>query len=120
MGFAEKPSVHVRFTPEFKRNLHLLAKKYRQIRADVQPVIAQIQAGELPGDQIPGVGFTIFKVRIRNRSAAKGKQGGYRLIYWLQARDEVVLITIYSKSEQSDVTANDIRRILHEFEKSEP
>ena len=29
----------VRFTPEFKRNLRQLAKKYRRIRSDIQPVI---------------------------------------------------------------------------------
>ena len=33
------PTREVRFTPEFKRNLRQLAKKYRWIRSDIQPVI---------------------------------------------------------------------------------
>jgi len=40
----------IQFTPEFKRNLRTLAKKYHHIREDVEPVIAALQAGALPGD----------------------------------------------------------------------
>jgi hypothetical protein len=34
----------VEFTPEFKCNLRQLAKKYRHLQADVQPVIAQLES----------------------------------------------------------------------------
>lgn len=114
MSVATSSPVNVRFTPEFKRNLHALAKKYRHIRSDVEPIIAQLQAGALPGDQVPGVGASIFKVRVRNRDAARGKRGGYRLLYYLQTPAEIILVTIYSKSEQSDISAEEIRRILKE------
>ena len=56
--------VRVEFTPEFKRNLRQLAKKYRHLQVDVQPVITQLEAGETPGTQIPRTGYTVFKVRI--------------------------------------------------------
>lgn len=36
----EAPLVQVEFAPEFKRNLRVLAKKYRHIRSDLQPVLA--------------------------------------------------------------------------------
>ncbi len=114
MSVATSSPVNVRFTPEFKRNLHALAKKYRHIRSDVEPIIAQLQAGALPGNQVPGVGASIFKVRVRNRDAARGKRGGYRLLYYLQTPTEIILVTIYSKSEQSDISAEEIRRILKE------
>lgn len=115
MSDATPSSVSIRFTPEFKRSLHTLAKKYRRIRTDVDPVIVQLSKGELPGEQVPGVGAPIFKVRIRNSDAGKGKRGGYRLLYYLQTPTEVVLVTIYSKSEQSDVSRDAILRILSEF-----
>ena len=57
--------VQVEFTPEFKRNLRALAKKYRHIRSDVQPVIDQLRAGEVIGEQVPRTHYIIFKVRIR-------------------------------------------------------
>jgi mRNA-degrading endonuclease RelE of RelBE toxin-antitoxin system len=36
----ETKKMTVQFTPEFKRNLRTLAKKYRHIRNDIEPVIA--------------------------------------------------------------------------------
>jgi len=59
--------MQVEYTPEFKRNLRALAKKYRHIRSDVQPLIDQLQSGEIIGDQVPRTRHAIFKVRIRNR-----------------------------------------------------
>ncbi len=81
-------------------------------------MILDLQSGLLPGDQVTGTSYTIFKVRIPNRDVQKGKSGGYRLIYYLQTKVDIILITIYSKSEQSDITAVQIRRIVREFEAS--
>ena len=41
---SDDPSEHtqIEFTPELKRNLRALAKKYRHIRSDVHPVIEQL------------------------------------------------------------------------------
>ncbi len=50
---SEPPLIQVEATAKFQRNLRVLAKKYRSIRNDVQPIIEQLQLGELPGDQIP-------------------------------------------------------------------
>lgn len=112
-------SILVEFTPEFKRNLRKLSKKYRNIRSDVQPVIEQIQKGDFTGDQIPRTGdYTIFKVRVRNRDVSKGKSAGYRLIYYVKNEENVILITIYSKSEQSDISSDQIRKILKNHERS--
>jgi len=112
----EKTTTVVRFTPEFKRNLRILAKKYRHIRSDVQPVIEQLQSGNFVGDQIPRTGFTIYKVRVQNSDIQKGKRSGYRLLYYLRTQTEIILITIYSKLEQSDISAEQIRRILSGYE----
>ena len=110
--------IEIEFTPEFKRNLRVLAKKYRNIRSDIQPVIAQIPRGDFVGDQIPKTGeHTIFKVRVRNRDICKGKSAGYRLIYYARTENKVILITIYSKTEQSDITPDQIRRILKNYER---
>lgn len=112
-----KPTIEVAYTPEFKRNLRALAKKYPHIRSDVQPIIDQIQRGEFAGDQVQGTGFTIFKVRIRNSDVSRGKSGGYRVIYYLKTATAVILVTIYSKTEQSDISSARIKKILSEFEK---
>jgi len=105
----------VEFTPEFKRNLRTLSKKYRHIRSDVQPVIEQLQAGEFVGDRISGTHYVVFKVRVRNSDIQKGKSAGYRLIYQVKTPSLAVLVTIYSKLDQADISAEQIRRILTEF-----
>jgi mRNA-degrading endonuclease RelE of RelBE toxin-antitoxin system len=104
------------YTPEFKRNLRQLAKKYRHIKSDVQPIIQDLMQGRTPGDQIPGIRYEVFKVRAKNSDSAKGKRGGYRIIYYRPSSGPIVLITIYSKTEQSDITPAEIRRIISECE----
>jgi mRNA-degrading endonuclease RelE of RelBE toxin-antitoxin system len=108
-------SVTISFTLEFKRNLRALAKKYRSIRSDVQPLIDRLQSGDLPGDQIPGVNLTIFKVRLQNSDIQKGKRSGYRCIYYLKTETDIILVTIYSKTEQVDVSAARLRSVLQEM-----
>jgi len=110
-----KSATEVYFTPEFKRNLRALAKKYPHIRSDVQPIIEQIEQGNFVGDQVQGTSYTIVKVRIRNKDASRGKSGGYRVIYYVKTTKMVILVTIYSKTEQSDISPAKIRRILAEF-----
>ncbi len=104
--------IQVEFTPEFKRNLRALAKKYRHIRSDVEPVVEQLQAGKIVGDQVTGLRCSIFKVRVRNSDILKGKRSGYRLIYQLKTPRKIVLVTIYSKLDQSDISAKQIRSII--------
>jgi len=108
------PPVEIRFTPEFKRNLRALSKRYH-----LEPILEKLQSGTFIGDQIPRTGFTLYKVRIRNRDAQRGKSGGYRLIYYLQTSHSIILITLYSKSEQSDISVTELRRIIREFEENE-
>ena len=110
--------IEIRFTAEFKRNLRTLAKRYRTIRSDIEPVLNRLQAGEFVGDQIPRVGHALYKVRIRNSDAQRGKSGGYRMIYYLRTRTQIILVTLYSKSEQSDISADEVRRIIRQFEEA--
>ena len=69
---AEQLSIQVEASPMFSRNLRDLAKKYRNIRNDIKPVIEQLERGDLPGDQIPGVGYAVFKLRVRSSDIQKG------------------------------------------------
>lgn len=115
----EPPSIQIELTPRFKRDLRDLAKRYRQIRSDLQPLIEQLQAGELPGDRIAGVKYTVFKVRLKNSNIQKGKSGGYRVIYYLKTHEMIILATIYSKSDISDVDAEIIEEVISQYEQQQ-
>ncbi|MCG5060257.1 MAG: type II toxin-antitoxin system RelE/ParE family toxin [Limnoraphis sp. WC205] len=113
--------VHIDLTPEYKRNLKELAKKYRNIRSDTQSVITELQKGNFLGDRLSGFGenYFIYKVRVKNSNLQKGKSAGYRLIYCVESPNSVLLLTIYSKSEQEDISVQAINSILDEFEADE-
>lgn len=112
----EQPPVKVEASPTFKRNIKTLGKKYRSIRQDVEPVIKQLQQGELPEDKITGTGYSVFKLRIKNSDVTKGKSGGYRLIYYCQTATGIILLTIYTKSERVNIAAEDINKIISQSE----
>lgn len=114
--------VKVRFAPSFRKAIKQLRKKYPHIRDDLDPLITQLTDGETPGDQIPSTGYTVYKVRIPNRDAQRGKSGGYRVIYYIPMQDHIILLMIYSKSEQSDISGESIHNLIGDLseEDSEP
>jgi len=111
-----KLPIQVGYTPLFIRFLKHIAKKYRQVRSDLEPLIDELANGETPGDQIQHVKRTVYKVRVPNRDAQKGKSGGYRVIYYIKTATRVVLLAIYSKSEQTDISTDEILRMIEAFE----
>ncbi|CAD0227988.1 MULTISPECIES: addiction module antitoxin [Planktothrix] len=93
-----------------------LAKSYRSIRTDIQPLIEQLQSGQTPGDRIVGVKYQVFKVRLKNSNIQKGKSSGYRVIYYLKTEQNIILATIYSKSNLSDVSNKIIENVIEQYE----
>ncbi len=100
------------YTHEFKRDLRKLNKKYPSLRKDLDAFIQTLNAGELLGDLIPQISYPVYKVRIKNSDNNKGKSAGYRIIYYVQIPDSVVLITLYSKSEQGDISTKALCDII--------
>lgn len=108
--------MEIKITHEFKRKVQLLSKKYRHIQDDLQPILDKLISGETIGDRLSGIKSIVYKVRIKNTDTRKGKSGGYRLVYWLQTTDGIVLLDIYTKSEQDDITTAKIKQIISNFE----
>ena len=106
-------------TPDFQAQIRRLNKRYRKLRTDLQPLFDELQTGNCPGDKISGTTFTVFKIRVKNSDIQKGKSAGYRVIY--QKRDDlsILLITIYSKSNESTILASDIRDIIDSYNNSD-
>lgn len=111
----DSPLVTIDLSPEYKQNLRELCKRYRNIRSDTQIIIEQIQSGNFIGDRIAGIGeeYFVYKVRVCNSNIQKGKSAGYRIIYQVESPTSVLLLTIYSKSNQEDISANEIRDIIN-------
>ncbi|MDZ7958612.1 MAG: type II toxin-antitoxin system RelE/ParE family toxin [Aulosira sp. DedQUE10] len=110
-------TLSIRFSDEFEEKLYRLSKRFRNIRSDVQPIIEDLQQGNVLGERIGGLGeqYIVYKVRVHNSNIQKGKSAGYRLIYQLESPTSILLLTIYSKSDQEDIGANEIRAIVADF-----
>jgi len=50
-----------------------------------------------------------------NSDIQKGKRSGFRLIYYLVNPEKIVLISVYSKSKQADISAKQIKQIINNF-----
>jgi hypothetical protein len=91
MGFFE--------TPAFTRNLpaYLTDDDYLQLQR-------RLTENPEAGDSIPGTGG-FRKVRWADSRRGKGRRGGLRIIYYYFAADQQIwLMTLYDKSEASDLT----------------
>lgn len=91
-------------SPRFIKQLKQLKKQYPRVEQDVEPLKRELEVGATPGDRLQGHGdLFVYKVRLPNRDAGRGKSGGYRVIYYVKTADSVYLLLIYSKSAQDDV-----------------
>lgn len=111
----DESSITIQFTDVFKRQVRDLAKRYRKIKLDIQPIFEKLKNGELIGEQIQKTSYTVFKVRVKNSDIQKGKSGGYRVIYYVKSSTNILCILIYSKSEKDNVTATEIKKVIQEF-----
>ena len=117
------PLIEILLTPRFQQDLKKLVKRYRSIRKNLTPLIEQLQQGETPGDaygggrnRISGNKYQVIKVRLKNSDLKKGKSAGYRVIYYLKTETAITLVTIYSKSNLTDIPNKVIEEIIQKFE----
>ena len=98
----------VNYGDAFVRDVKSLQKRFPLMKADILEFQRKIEAGQVLGDRAPGYGRVLYKARLRNRSAGRGKRGGFRLIYALHGADKATFIQIYSKTDQNDASSGEL------------
>jgi len=98
----------------FRTAVKRLRKKYSHIESDLSDLIDQLQSGATPGDRLQSISHILFKVRVPNSDAQRGKSGGYRVIYYLQKADQVILVYMYVKSARTDIRPEELEQILQD------
>lgn len=92
-------------TPLFEKKKNKLKKKYPRIEKDYAPLVEKLRQGNFEGDEIQGFFGSVYKARIGSVDQKKGKSGGFRVIYYTITSNQIVyLITIYAKSQQTDLS----------------
>ena len=95
---------------EFSHQVKKLAKKYKKIKEDLKNL-----SEELKNDPKVGIplGEYLYKIRVANPSTSTGKRGGFRVIYYyLDTKNNLYLINIYSKTEQQNISEAKLYNIL--------
>ena len=96
----------ITFTPEFQKEYKRLAKKYISVKTDVQTLVAELQENPTLGISL---GRGAYKIRMAITTKNKGKSGGARVItYFWSEENELYLISIYDKSEETTMTGDAI------------
>ena len=104
------------FSRDFLKDVKQLRKRFRRIEDDIDSLLEEMEDTGYRGDRVPHVGEELFKVRLSNISARRGKSGGFRAIYLHEDEDALTFLHIYSKSDKNDVSASEIRRMLRNLE----
>ena len=108
----------ISYHPQFDKKIDRLERKYPTTIDTVDNLIDRLEQDERPGQRIPRVGYTVYKVRLPNRAARRGKSGGFRVIYYVQFKDRVTLLTIYSKTDELDISAREILELAQEADEA--
>lgn len=94
-----------KFTDDVK--FYIRKRHYKKIRDDIKEVTDELTEGNLLGDRLEGLdmpeGTAAYKVRIANSSANVGKSCGFRLLYYVAIGDDIYLLSIYSKKDDSRI-----------------
>ncbi len=104
-------------THSFKRSLKKLEKRYRSVKKDVKIAVEVLLENPELGVEIQG-DPSVRKLRLKNSDLQRGKSGGYRLIYCYEADEKnwMCLLLIYAKSDQADVSENELKILLEELD----
>ncbi len=99
-------SYSVEITKQFEKQLKRLAKKYPSLKMEFAELVASLKENPEQGKNL---GNSCFKIRLAIASKGKGKSGGARVITFVQVIEtKVYILSIYDKSEQSNITDNEL------------
>jgi mRNA-degrading endonuclease RelE of RelBE toxin-antitoxin system len=97
----------------FESEVKRLSKKYKKLRLDLEKLEIMLLKNPTSGTPL---GNSCYKIKIPNSSIPTGKSGGFRLISLVKvSKDKIYLLTIYSKTEQENISNGQLMEILKEI-----
>ncbi|MFP5040765.1 type II toxin-antitoxin system RelE/ParE family toxin [Parasediminibacterium sp. JCM 36343] len=106
-------SYNIEATSFFEKQLKRLVKKFPSLKNEFIQLIASLKENPEQGKSL---GNNCYKIRISIASKNKGKSGGARVITCVQIiQTKIYLLSIYDKSEQSDITDKDLDNLLSQL-----
>jgi len=107
-------SYNIEVTTYFGKQLKRLVKKFPSLKKEYAELIVSLKENPEQGISI---GNNCYKIRLAIASKQKGKRGGARIITHVQIIDtKIYLLSIYDKSEQSDIRDKELDNWLKNIE----
>ncbi len=103
-------------TKKFNADLRKLARKYPSVLEAVDALSVRLKRDERPGKLYKRVGGRVFRERLPNRSARRGKSGGFRVAYRVDSENNIMLLAICARKDCPDLGESAIRRLLRELD----
>lgn len=100
----------IKSIPKFAKEFKDLSKRYRSLPDDLDNLLRTLLSNPFQG--IP-LGKNCYKIHLKITSKNTGKSGGARVITHVYVEDDtVILLSIYDKSEKSDISDDEIKERL--------
>src|SRR5437879_2961708 len=97
----------------FEKQAKRLIKKYPSLKSELLSLIQSLKKNPEQGTSL---GNHCYKIRLAIASKGKGKSGGARIItHIVISKTTVYLLTIYDKSEKSDLSNKELAELLKEI-----
>ena len=94
----------------FKKHARHLLKKFPSLKHELEVMVSSLETNPKLGNPI---GLDCYKIRLAIASKGKGKSGGARVITHVHVtKTTVYLLTVYDKSEQSNISKNETKELL--------
>ncbi len=101
---------NVVLTENFKKEAKKLSKKYASLKSEFAELFTELEKNPALGTSL---GNNVYKIRLSIASKGKGKSGGARIISLVRVINQTVyLVSIFDKSEQDNISRNNITNIL--------
>ena len=110
--------LYIAYGSSFQKAFSRLKRKYRNIEKDIQPLLFRLENGNFSHDSaLPGFEGLVYKARVASSDQGRGKRGGFRIVYYcVTEKQEVRLLTIYAKAQQENISPQEIRQLLANFD----
>lgn len=105
----------IEYSDNFLKEAKKLSKKFKLLKSDLQTAVKEIEEKQ---DLGVSLGYNLYKKRVKNSSIPTGKSGGFRIIIYQKIEDQIVLISIYSKTHKDSLSDEELKAILKEWQHS--
>ena len=99
-------------TRRFRSLLRKLSRRFPSVFDELDRLESQLLHGERPGTRYRRMGGRVYRVRLPNRSARRGKSGGFRVAYYLETETTIFLLAICDRKDCAELNESTLRWIM--------